>query len=367
MEELYVNFSNLYVALESIKKQKSELNKQYESFLKVKSNLSNIVGLSNLYSSFSIAEEQLKLEIRIYQSMYQSLETILKQYESTENNISSQKVKFSNIAVPQNGDGNSYGDEEFQAYWEQLKKELSKFPPDLKKVKDLIWEMWDTETGNKIEKDFISTFGDVISKFLAFEYNENEDYYYTDENWGIQRHGGFMDLYDDCGKYLGMDLDTEVLTFTPEGSDKEYRLQFWKGSYGFGGAYGSEIGLYSRDVDTAQKNPYVDSNPNKKTVFYECVCGDDEIQTKQEIYSTDGELLFSNATEDYAKDGDHFWNLAIKTDPGYGKEDLVITEHLYIEDPAMQEAIVNACEGNEELKVISKSAEEIVIQYGEFD
>lgn len=45
--------------------------------------------------------------------------------------------------------------------------------------------------------------------------------YYTEEG-SLQSKMGFMDYYDDCGKYIGMD---GVITFPYE--DKEYRIEFW--------------------------------------------------------------------------------------------------------------------------------------------
>lgn len=94
-----------------------------------------------------------------------------------------------------------------------------------------------------------------------------------------------MDLYDSLGEKIGgMKLDTQILVFNPKGSDKEYRLQFWKGSYAGGGAYGGEIGLYERSEKKAKRNPYVESNPVKKYILYDCVPEEDEIKSVQKIY-----------------------------------------------------------------------------------
>ena len=44
-----------------------------------------------------------------------------------------------------------------------------------------------------------------IHKLMGFTYaNRGDDYYYTEEG-SLQSKMGFMDYYDDCGKYIGMD------------------------------------------------------------------------------------------------------------------------------------------------------------------
>lgn len=120
--------------------------------------------------------------------------------------------------------------------------------------------------------------------------------------------------------------------------------------------------------DNADKLPYNHANPIKELIFYECVSGQDEIATKQEIYSSFGELLISNDTRDYADKGDHFWNLAIRTDGGYDSADLVIKNTLIIEDDKMRRALVEAVIENDNLHLIKDGEEdnEVVIRYGEY-
>ncbi len=244
-------------------------------------------------------------------------------------------------------------------------------------VLDLCIQLWGTEMGNRIEKEIFNMVQPFVSPNFAFEYVERPenvidedleywDYYRTNETYGFQRAFGFMDFYDKLAPYGGMELETEILVFTPEGSDKEYRLQFWKGAYGWGGAFGGEIGLYQRSAEEAEKSPYRNDNIYKETILYECVSGEDEISTKQEIYSKTGDLLIYNNTEDYAEDGKHYWNLAIKTDSGYQAQDLVIKNTLIIEDENMREALIKEIEKNNTLQLIEVKGKEVVIQYGEF-
>lgn len=266
-----------------------------------------------------------------------------------------------NVSLPE--------DEEFEEIKQELLDTIKNEPWNLSKISQLCIELWGTETGNQIEKDIFSSLQGIISPILAFEYIEEEDYYVTNETYGIQRRFGFADIYDDMGYLLGMDLDTEILVFTPEGSEKEYRLQFWKGAYGSGGAYGSEIGLYARDKVSAEKNPYIEGSKESKFTFYSCVSGDDEIRTKQIIKDAKTEdILLVNDTANYAKEDDHFWNLAIRTDPGYTSDDLVIIDTLYIEDDNMRDAIIREINKNDNLILDKENTKEgkIVVQYGRF-
>lgn len=182
-------------------------------------------------------------------------------------------------------------------------------------------------TSNKdLEEELFGIVESPVSKYLAFEYNEEEDFYYTNENYGIQRRSGFMDLFDDLGGLLGMDLDTKVVNYSYEGVN--YRLQFWKGSYGFGNAYGGEIGLYTNK----------DGNG-----WYASADGSYEIRTSQKIYDKNTEeILLKNDVASYTDDDKHFWNLAIRTDSGYKKEDLIQESVIYVENEQQRMNIIRA-------------------------
>jgi hypothetical protein len=47
---------------------------------------------------------------------------------------------------------------------------------------------------------------------------------------------------------LGMNLDNEKFYFKDK-DGMEYMMEIWKGSYGFGMAYGAEIGIYYKNPD----------------------------------------------------------------------------------------------------------------------
>ncbi len=181
------------------------------------------------------------------------------------------------------------------------------------------------------EEKLFNLISDPVSRTLAFEYNAKDDFYRTNENFGVQRYGGFANMFDDVGGGLGMDLDTQVVDFEYNG--KAYRVQFWKGSYGFGNAYGSEIGFYEND-------------PNDDSGWYECANGEDEIRTRQTLIDTSTGESMTNDTADYAKDGDHFWNLMIRTDDGHEKENLTQESVLYFDSQEQAEAFIEGIKGN---------------------
>lgn len=188
----------------------------------------------------------------------------------------------------------------------------------------------------------------VISPLFGFTYND-KGYYYTGEH-SIQRVGGFMDWYDEVGSLLGMDLDTEIITFMHDGM--EYRLQLWKGSYGWSSAFGGEIGLYYRSESEAIKNPYVPGSHDSQFLWYKCVDADHELPMVLEVYDNDVDsMLLRNRTEDYAKDGDHYWNLAIKTAPGYTKDDLYTKGLITVEDDSLRFAMAEALSANDFIRV----------------
>ena len=239
-------------------------------------------------------------------------------------------------------------DEEFEQLWQQLEETLRYEPWNFTKIKDIILKISSTDTGNTIERQMFDAIKGLVSPILAFEYvgdkDPSKDFYRTNETYGIQRLAGFMDLWDELGFLLGMDLDTEIVVFTPKDSNKEYRLQFWKGSYGYGGAFGGEIGFYCRNTFWAKLSPYSGSGKiDDRFDNYACVSGEDELRTIQKIYdATTGELLIKNDTADYAAEQNHFWNLAIKMDYGYSKEDLVVLEKIDVPDPNMYTAMLEA-------------------------
>lgn len=197
---------------------------------------------------------------------------------------------------------------------------------------------------NTYEKFLFDNLSSLITPILGFTYNEADDYYYTGEN-SIQSYGGFMDMYDEAGGLFGMDLDTNIIYF--EANGKEFRLQLWKGSYGFENAYGAEIGLYYKSSDGKELDTQLQS---KIPGWYACVEADDQLKMRNSIYdSNTKEKLIVNDTRNYAENGDHYWNLAIKTDKGYTKDDLYTISELEVPDKEMREAMYQSLKSNPEI------------------
>ncbi|WP_438352666.1 DUF4474 domain-containing protein [Microbacterium sp. CJ88] len=165
-----------------------------------------------------------------------------------------------------------------------------------------------------------------ISEKLGFEYQGADKDFYTTNQTSIQSHLGFMDLFDDAGFALGMDLDDSVNEF--EYGGREYKLELWKGSYGGGSAFGGEIGLYIRDPS----HSVLDSPGQAIDGFYPAAAPADRILSGQTIYNVHtGEEYFTNEKDDPA-----YWNLAIRTDPGIDKSDLGQRGWLQVDDPGLR-------------------------------
>jgi len=176
----------------------------------------------------------------------------------------------------------------------------------------------------------------AVGRAFGFEYVPAGDFYTTNET-SLQSYFGFHDAYDKVGKLLGMDLDDEVINFEVDGV--EYRLELWKGSYGNGGAFGGEIGLYTSG--TGERGPmgdFLEQIPG----YYSAAAGDDQIRMTQTIYNKQtGEAYFTNDGAG-ADDGEHYWNLAIRTDPGVSHEELGQRGELVLTDPEVATAMCAA-------------------------
>lgn len=175
----------------------------------------------------------------------------------------------------------------------------------------------------------------AVGKAFGFEYVPGQDFYTTNES-SLQSYLGFHDAYDKVGKLLGMDLDDKVVQFEVDGI--QYRLELWKGSYGQGGAFGGEIGLYTNG--TGERGPLGNLLENIPG-YYSSAAGGDQIKMTQEIYNKNtGETYFVNDAKGAdGADGEHYWNLAIRTDPGVEHEDLGQRGTLVLDDPDVAEAM----------------------------
>lgn len=160
----------------------------------------------------------------------------------------------------------------------------------------------------------------AIGKGFGFEYVPGQDFYTTNES-SMQSYFGFHEFYDKVGKGLGMDLDEKVIEVTTE-DGTQYKLEFWKGSYGSGGAFGGEIGLYSSGSgDRGAMGNLLENIPG----YYSSVTGDNQIKMTQTIYNKNNpeQVYFTNDAKGAdGTDQKHDWNLAIRTDPGINHEDI---------------------------------------------
>jgi uncharacterized protein YukE len=169
-----------------------------------------------------------------------------------------------------------------------------------------------------------------IYDYLGFKYNKEGDFYTTGEH-SAQSYFGWRDLYDKFGPYLGMHLDDtgadgDNMEFTDPKTGKTYRLELWKGSYGNHGAFGGEVGFYSSE------------SPNNNGHF-NAAQGDDQIKVTQTIYNKGtGEVYFTNDGQGAdGTDKKHFWNLAIRTQPGIESGNLGQRATIEVRDADMRD------------------------------
>lgn len=198
----------------------------------------------------------------------------------------------------------------------------------------------------------------VAGRAFGFEYYPAGDFYTTNEG-SMQSMAGFHDIYDAAGEPLGMDLDHQILEFTV--GDVEYRVQVWQGSYGFGGAYGGEQAIYTRN--TGGRGPSGDWLEQNIDGYYSAATGADQIEMSQTIYdTTTGETLFTNPGVG-ADDGEHYWNLAIRTDAGMAYEDIGQRGTLGFNDPDVAAACYGEMLANPAFTDVEISADGLTVSY----
>jgi hypothetical protein len=169
-----------------------------------------------------------------------------------------------------------------------------------------------------------------IYDYFGFEYVEDGDFYTTGEH-SVQSYLGWHDIYDKMEKLIGADLDRtsaqgDNMEFTDPETGKQYRLELWKGSYGFGGAFGGEVGFYTSDAGD-------DSG------YFSAAQGDDQIKVTQQIYDKQsGEVYFTNDGQGAdGTDKRHFWNLGIRTEPDVHPDQLGQRATIEVRDVGMRD------------------------------
>lgn len=195
-----------------------------------------------------------------------------------------------------------------------------------------------------------------ITQYFAFT-TDDGIFYGKDVQTSIQHKSGFGDWIEFFGPFLGMDLDTDITTFTYNG--KEYRIQTWDGTYAAGATYGGEVAVYTRDAPTSPSDVHMDMTPQDirdnldtlsarqtKSIFttYKSAEGSDVPDIHITVYA-DGR----NSIDREAGKGN--WTFDSKIVPrnpdgskrvGYVKEELSVTSTLAFEDKGLQEAAKNA-------------------------
>lgn len=189
---------------------------------------------------------------------------------------------------------------------------------------------------------FINTLAAPITKgLLGFNYNEEKDSYYTSEG-SLQNAWGFGAAIDEFGPLLGMDLYHKDIVF--ELDDKEYLIELWKGEYGWGITSGGEVGIYTRPIEEAKKNPYIEGEDNF-AIFYDCATEEDQLIISTVMYEKVNEdgygylrEICSKNTADNIDDPKDYWNLNFRSFDAVDKEDIQM--HIDIQgDPAVLEQI----------------------------
>ncbi|MEU9689142.1 DUF4474 domain-containing protein [Amycolatopsis japonica] len=173
-----------------------------------------------------------------------------------------------------------------------------------------------------------------IYDYLGFKYVADGDYYTTGEH-SVQSFLGWHDLYDKLEKLIGANLDKtgddgDNMEFTDPKTGKQYRLELWKGGYGFGGAFGGEVGFYTREPGSSDPSGY-----------FNAAQGDDQIKVTQTIYNkTTDEVYFTNDGQGAdGSDKKHFWNLGIRTDPNVDPSQLAQRATIEVRDAGLRDQL----------------------------
>ena len=76
--------------------------------------------------------------------------------------------------------------------------------------------------------------------------------------------------------------------------------------------------------------------------WYKTVSGKDEIRMEQYVKD-------KNDTADYAKNQDHYWNLAIRSSRGYNKNNLVQESYITIKDAKQRNQLIKELQSRKDV------------------
>lgn len=161
--------------------------------------------------------------------------------------------------------------------------------------------------------------------FLSYQYNAEEDYYYTvTDPW--QRQFGFNELYDLGASFIIFYYDTMRCKFNYD--HKDWLIQFWKGQYGFA-FIGGEIGVYNKPED-------------RDSGHYDAASDKDMLYMSMSFYRKGEEML----TREYAK---YWWCTGFvpgQLDRFSDRTELAIRCKITMKDQKMLKAFCSSLESN---------------------
>ena len=147
------------------------------------------------------------------------------------------------------------------------------------------------------EDDFNIISGDIpgsIDEFFGLLFDEDQGIYYFDKDV-FQKEVGYFDIYDEFVPALGMVLEFEIIEF--EYDDKYWKIELWKGIYGYGTATGGEIGVYTEEFQLNTPYEKLDDVVNENVNFGTNTATaneEDYLEMSFSLYKKEGnELIFT--------------------------------------------------------------------------
>ena len=182
-----------------------------------------------------------------------------------------------------------------------------------------------TDIKDNEEKDPVKRAAVFSDGFLSYQYNAEEDYYYTvTDPW--QRQFGFNELYDIGASFIIFYYDTMRCKFNYD--HKDWLIQFWKGQYGFV-FIGGEIGVYNKPED-------------RDSGHYDAASDKDMLYMSMTFYRKGEEML----TREYAK---YWWCTGFvpgQLDRFSDRTELAIRCKITMKDQKMLKAFCSSLESN---------------------